>query len=167
MANIYRILLAISLVLIFASNNNAHAKNKVKKTNVAHMLNSAKTLLDFENMVAVIDAGAQRSGMRPLLRLTQDCQFGSEFDRKNCYNFGIIPLFKKERLNVRPRRAARILKSACMSAITWEGEADCFQWGLLTIRGPKITKRVQSCNFLFNSTKQQKAKCYRNALRNL
>ena len=167
MVNFYRLLVAISLILILVSNQEAQARPHVKKTNVAQMLNSAKSLLDFEDTIAVLEAGAQASRMRPLMRLMGDCQFGSEFDRKNCYNFGIIPLFTKDQLKVRPRRAARILKRACTAALTWSGEADCFQWGLLAIKGDRIFNRIRNCNFLFNSTKQQKAQCYRNALRNL
>ncbi|MEM7646601.1 MAG: hypothetical protein AAF203_06815, partial [Pseudomonadota bacterium] len=83
--------------------------------------------------------------------------------QKNCIRFGLIPLFTKKNLEVRPRRAARILRAGCVAAHTWKGEANCFQWGLLTIRGQKIQNRSRNCGFVTGS-KEDKARCYRQAL---
>lgn len=131
--------------------------------NIAHVLNSGAVggVNDSKDLIQIMQAGITSSGFYALQRMADGCAYGSESEQAQCLRFGILKFFTEDRFKVRPRRAFTILREGCVASATWKGEANCFDWGTLAIKG-RVFERTKHCRSLRES--QAKSYCYRDAI---
>lgn len=163
MRNLF-ILSVIASIFIGSFSMNADARpgrDRGDLVNIAHVINSAAVATDKADMIKIYTTGIYAAGFPALQRMADGCSYGSESEQAQCLRFGIIRFFTNDRMKVVPRRAFRIIQEACMASVTWKGEATCFDWGTLAIKGPVFT-RTQHCRQF--SEAQAKSYCYRDAI---